>query len=428
MELAQDTTLTAKFERIPIYHELVLEVNNDLMGVAYGAGRYPDSTKVPIHARGNNTYRFVGWYLIDSEDDEGEIYSTYMHDTVFLTRDIMLKAVFEPIPLSAELAMIYVRGLPVDNFAANNYSYTFRYPAGTEDSQLPTLADVSWDLGDEYQVVEATQSGSTIMLNVTSGRGLTKTYVLSFLIEMPNRFIVTTLSNNAEWGTVIGGGAYDENSIVDIQAVAADGYQFYHWNNIITDNPHSFTLTQDTSFVALFLPNSEENVISDVTSNSVHMEWEVKPWGNHGYWVWIYVDKDHKHWFCKMRFFIDGSLDKFYWGPASRHYAPSEPNQIMPRYIRRAPARYLATPTVIAYDLEELDSSQDYFFTLEGVNETEEVISVQAGTFTTPAQIPTALEDIDATTSVVSQKIMSNGQFYILRGEKVYTLTGQEVK
>ncbi len=329
--------------------------------------------------------------------------------------------------MATNLNMIYIKGDSIEGFSSNKYTYTFTYSAGTNQQDLPSSTDISWDFGDEYQTVTATQAGNTIVLTVISGRGLVTTYVLSFVIERPNQYTVTTLSNNDAWGITIGGNVYNANSNVSIGAFANDGYQFYHWNNTITDNPYTFQLTQDTSFVATFLPNTEEEIITDVTSNSVHMEWEVKPWGNHGYWVWIYLDKDHKQWYCKMRFYADGTLSKFYWGPASKHYDASNPPLEIP--VFRAPQRYFDA-TTISYDLSDIEEDLQYFYTIEGVDEYDNVISVIAGTFKTPAYT-SDLDNVDSSSLQGGDRgrlILHNGQILILRGEKIYTLTGQEVK
>ena len=349
--------------------------------------------------------------------------------TIVISQDTTFTAIFEPIRMATDLDMIYINGNPIDGFAPDQYTYTFRYPSTTAEETLPTSTDITWDLGDEYQTVTATQAGNTIVLTVISGRGLVTTYVLSFVIERPNQYTVTTLSNNDAWGMAIGGNVYNANVNVSIGAFANDGYQFYHWNNSITANPYTFQLTQDTSFVATFLPNTEEEIITDITSTSVHMEWEVKPWGNHGYWVWIYLDKDHKQWYCKMRFYADGSLSKFYWGPASKHYDGSEPDQAPSRYIAKSPTSYLTAPSVISYDLEYIDEGTQYFYTIEDVDENENVISVIAGTFNTPP----ITTDIENTSSSLQggdrgRLLLRDGQIFILRGEKTYTLQGQEIE
>ena len=44
-------------------------------------------------------------------------------------------------------------------------------------------------------------------------------------------------------------------------AVANNGFQFSHWNDLNTDNPRSILLTQDTSFTAYFTPAAHDTVI-----------------------------------------------------------------------------------------------------------------------------------------------------------------------
>ena len=54
------------------------------------------------------------------------------------------------------------------------------------------------------------------------------------------------------------------------------------------------------------------------------------------------------------------------------------------------------------------------------------VLKTESGSFTTTGDAQ-GLEDVQGN-NVQCTKIVHNGQIYLLRGEKVYTLTGQEVK
>lgn len=218
-----------------------------------------------------------------------------------------------------------------------------------------------------------------------------------------------------------------EDQTLTIQAEANEGYQFYRWNDDATDNPYTLVLTQDTTLEAMFLANTADGIVTDVTSTTVHLEWEMSLWGNHGYWIYIYIDKDHKHWYCKMRFNWLGILDKFYWGPASRHYDPSEPNHVAPRQVRRMPARYYTDAEVISYDLTDLDDDQEYFFILEEVDEFEKVLSAQAGMFVTPKKIATDIDNVQ-NDHVQCTKKWINGHLYILRGEHIFDAQGHQVK
>ena len=127
-----------------------------------------------------------------------------------------------------------------------------------------------------------------------------------------------------------------------------------------------------------------------------------------------------------MLFHWTGILLKFQWGPASDHYDPSEPNVAQPIQIHLMPARYFAAPQAISYDLTELQSNQKYFYTLEGLDENDEVISAQAGTFVTP-KTPTDIEEVQSD-DVQCTKVLRDNHIYILRGDKTYTIHGQKVK
>ena len=128
-----------------------------------------------------------------------------------------------------------------------------------------------------------------------------------------------------------------------------------------------------------------------------------------------------------MRFYADGTLSKFYWGPASKHYDASNPPLEIP--VFRAPQRYFDA-TTISYDLSDIEEDLQYFYTIEGVDEYDNVISVIAGTFKTPAHTSN-LDNIDSSSLQGGDRgrlIFRNGHIFILRGEKVYSITGQEVK
>lgn len=105
---------------------------------------------------------------------------------------------------------------------------------------------------------------------------------------------------------------------------------------------------------------------------------------------------------------------------------------------RRAPA---ALRALVNCNIDQLTPETDYFFTVIAYNADEKKVAEENGTFaTTP--LSTDIDDIivedpedntDATTGntrngTLVRKIFRDGQVYILRGDKMYTLTGVEVK
>ena len=78
-----------------------------------------------------------------------------------------------------------------------------------------------------------------------------------------------------------------------------------------------------------------------------------------------------------------------------------------------------------AYTITGLQPGSQYNYTLTAQNELGEDIYTEGGSFSTNAST-TNMENINS--ALIPEKLLHNGQIFILRGEKVYTTTGQEVK
>jgi hypothetical protein len=68
----------------------------------------------------------------------------------------------------------------------------------------------------------------------------------------PFYYTVTTSVNNSSAGWVTGGPYYTPNTMAHLVAYTNNGYRFSHWSDGVTDNPRTFRVTQDTSFMAIF--------------------------------------------------------------------------------------------------------------------------------------------------------------------------------
>ena len=66
------------------------------------------------------------------------------------------------------------------------------------------------------------------------------------------QFTITVNSNNAEWGTVTGGGQYAQNATATLTATAKEGYKFVKWQDGNTTNPRTITVTKDETYTATF--------------------------------------------------------------------------------------------------------------------------------------------------------------------------------
>jgi hypothetical protein len=74
---------------------------------------------------------------------------------------------------------------------------------------------------------------------------------------------LTVNANNPSMGTVAGTGDYEENSTVTISATANPGYKFVKWDDDDTQNPRTITVTQDTTYTAIFDVNTNIQQTSD---------------------------------------------------------------------------------------------------------------------------------------------------------------------
>ena len=111
---------------------------------------------------------------------------------------------------------------------------------------------------------------------------------------------------------------------------------------------------------------------------------------------------------CTLIFNAQGQLISIAFAAPSRNNAPQQ-----------------AQAAGFAFTVTSLDSGTTYSYTMTAKGNNGNVLKTESGTFTT-----SGAQGFDEVQSeqVQGSKILRNGQIFILRGEKEYTLTGQEVK
>ncbi len=118
---------------------------------------------------------------------------------------------------------------------------------------------------------------------------------------------------------------------------------------------------------------------------------------------------------CRVTFDADGKLQSIAF------HAPARNG--MPQYTQEAG---------FSYTLIGLDRGTEYDVTITAKNAGGSALDVQTISFTTKGEpterdIPHGIDEID-TDNAHGIKVMKDGQIFILRGDKTYTLQGQEVK
>ena len=81
-------------------------------------------------------------------------------------------------------------------------------------------------------------------------------------------YTVTVNSNNEAWGSVTGSGTYASGTTATLAAVPATDCFFVKWNDEVTDNPRTVTVTKDITYTAYFAENTSETFTVTVNSNN----------------------------------------------------------------------------------------------------------------------------------------------------------------
>ena len=118
---------------------------------------------------------------------------------------------------------------------------------------------------------------------------------------------------------------------------------------------------------------------------------------------------------CTLVFNADGQLTNIAFAAPSRNGTP-----------RHAPAAVM-TEQGYQFTVTGLESGTQYDYTLSVKDNSGKELQNYAGAFTTQG-VGTAIDNPSAGKVTDQTKVFRDGQVYILRGEKIYTLTGVEVE
>ena len=207
------------------HYELKLYSDSLAMGDVEGAGYYDEDALAECLAVPNPGFVFRHW-------NDGVTQNPRL---LHLSQDTAFTAFF------AEGGMYHI-----DLFSNNQ---DMGYVTGQGD--YPTYSNIT---------ISATPASNDFVFshwndgNTSNPRTLTlsqDTAFTAFFTE--RRYHAEVQSGMPEWGSAFGEGDYIANSQVTISASPANAhFEFSQWNDGDTNNPRTFTITQDTSFAALF--------------------------------------------------------------------------------------------------------------------------------------------------------------------------------
>ena len=153
----------------------------------------------------------------------------------------------------------------------------------------------------------------------------------------------------------------------------------------------------------------EDTVIVEPTVNTVTFTWPVEE-NAASYTIEIYKEGVLV---CTLIFNANGQLTGIAFAAPLREKHSHAPAALM-------------TANGMQFTVTGLEGGTNYTYSVITKDAEEEVVASYEGEFTTVSQVPTAIDNVDASTA--PRKLLHNGQILILRGDKTYTLTGQEVQ
>ena len=227
-------TCDSTFEAIFIPNLSYIEVvcNDSTMGSVTGTGTYNYNAPVILTATSYTNYHFLCW-------NDG---NTQNPRYLMATQDSIFTAIFV-----SNVSTISV-GNNNPGWGTVNGSGIFYYQNQVVISATPVYGYhfTQWNDGN-------TQNPRTITVNQDS------TFIANFAV---NIYSISAVSNNTVMGTVTGGGSYNYLSETSLSATPNLGYHFVQWNDGITNNPRSITVTRDSLFTAQFASNTYQITVN----------------------------------------------------------------------------------------------------------------------------------------------------------------------
>ena len=271
-QVTGNASFVANFTQQTTSYTITATANPTNGGTVTGAGTYTSGSSATLTATANAGYNFVNWTR------NGQQVSTNANYTFTVTGNASFVANFEEV--------INGPSITLDGYTPNtaligedtDLSLTFKNvgTAATSDSTFVTLTTSNPNVtiinptgGFDALAVGATTTvsgfsfclnagvtlGSDVILHYTAVSG-NDTWEGNFTITPNQVFTVTVAANNADYGTVSGGGQYNYNESCTVTATPSDGYMFSTWTsngNVVASNAeYTFNVTGDIDLVANF--------------------------------------------------------------------------------------------------------------------------------------------------------------------------------
>ena len=256
-------------------------------------------------------------------------------------------------------------------------------------------------------------------------------YFQNYIEESEHTLAVTTQNEDMGAVQVIQEPSCPDGNSV-FKAVANKGYHFVQWNDGNTDNPRTVAVIQDTTFVAEFAPGSEYTIIATcnsqqgtVSGSGVYAEGTpvtltATAYEHYNFTQWTDGNTDNPRKITAER---DATYTAEFAIDQHSITATCDPQQGSITGTGTYDYGTRATLTATA------NKGYEFLQWSNGIKDNPYSFTV-VDNITLEAQfIPaTAVENVSANDDATPRKVLRDGQVYILRNGKVYTIQGQEIK
>ncbi len=313
-------------------------------------------------------------------------------------------------------------------FAIDRHTLTLNADHGT------VVGAGTYDYGT-YATISATPNEHYRFVQWSDGNAYSPRTILIYKdITLTAEFVINPDCSinavcNEEQGNVSGGGVYDYNTEITLLATPNEHYHFVQWSDGNTDNPRTVLVEGDATYTAVFAPN--QYTISATAENG-----RVEGTGEYDYGTTttLTATADAHYHFTQWS---DGNTDNprtvLVEGDAT-YTAEFAENQYTIMVTCDAQQGSVFGGGTYGYGSQVTlgaipNSGYEFKQWSNGFTYNPYRFTVVSDITLEAEFIPaTAIDNISADTDTTPQKIILNGQVYILRNNKTYTLTGVEVE
>ena len=435
--MTQDKTLHANFA-VSLYNFTVQSEDASEGTVTGNNGSYQYGTELTITATPEEHYHFDHWD-IQFESDE----------VISVNEAIQIASNLKHGEKTIQSYNIY--GYITGNYRSYINSYFVASSPNGSDEFVIFKAQQSANVGDlvlvqsqitNYQGIYETMEGATIqiianpnqnplLINIAGNTQLTAIFAkeqYQFCYSCINGYGNTDYSGSWNYGCA----SVEDGQTITVTITPYSGYVFQQWADGNTDNPRTFTITEnmsveaicirDQSVLTLNTSDDEAGRVFGAGSYNKYSSVQIFAIPNSGYdfagWSdgnymnprYLYLDEAEKT--LTANFEIT-SAAQYVVNVSAQN--PALGSAVATNYVRLDAAPFDGC-TFVRWS----DGNTDNPRYME-LNADIELQAIFEG-------IPSNVESTSSATQNSVHKIIVNDQIFILRGEKVYTLQGQEVK